>query len=301
MIAGTESSEEPMPRPIGPTIPRWQLGEQLSRLRERGGISPDQIANRLGCSTSKISKIEAGDVSMKKVELEAILDFYQVTDESLRAELFELQRLGTQRGWWARYGKLPAPFTDFLGLETAAVKIHVFEPLMVTGLLQTEEYARAVSESHNLLASDEERERQVRIRMERQVKVLAEDPPDINVILDEAALRRPIGGPQVMAQQLQHLAKLPRSITVRVVPFRTGGYPGILGPMTLFEFEEHLHSPVVYVESQAGNAYLEKDHDLRRCYTAYEHIAASALNKQDSARLIAAVAREYSETSGSKE
>jgi transcriptional regulator with XRE-family HTH domain len=289
---------ETMPKPIGPTVPRWQLGEQLGRLRERAAVSPGDIAERLGCSISKIHKIEGGQVSMVRAELEAILDYYKVTDGALRAELTELQRLGKQRGWWAKFGAVPAPFADFLGLETAASTIRVFEPLVVHGLLQTEEYARAIAGQTALLAGDDERERQVRIRMERQETVLGEEPPEIWVVLDEGVLRRVIGSEAVMARQLMHLSRLPMSITVRVVPFRSGAYPGINGPMTIFEFEERLHTPVVYVEGQAGNVYLEKERDLRRCYAAYEHITASALSKQDSAQLIAAVAREY-ESAGS--
>src|SRR5258706_8526007 len=116
-----------MPRPIGPTIPRWQLGEQLSRLRDRAGLSQAHIAERLGCSTSKIQKIEAGEVGLVKVELEVMLTEYQLTDSTMRAELFELQRLGKQRGWWSKFGAVPTPFATFLGLESAATRIRAFE------------------------------------------------------------------------------------------------------------------------------------------------------------------------------
>lgn len=289
-----------MPRPIGPTIPRWQLGEQLSRLRDKAQVSQSQIAQRLGCSVSKIQKIEAGEVGMIKVELEVMLTEYKIADEQMRGELTELQRLGKQRGWWSKFGAVPSPFATFLGLESAATTIKAFEPMVVHGLLQTEDYARAIAGTVALTSDDEQRERQVRIRMQRQETVFSEDPPEVWVILDEAVLRREVSGPAVMAGQLKHLLKLPKWITVQVVPFSSGSYPGTLGAMTIFEFEERLHTPVVYVEGQAGNLYLEKEDDLRRCNLAYNHMTASALSKQESARLIAAVARQSEESSRSR-
>ena len=289
-----------MPRPIGPTIPRWQLGEQLSALRDRARMPQSQIADRLGCSISKIQKIEAGEVGVVRAELEAMLATYEVTDQQLRVELLALQKLGKQRGWWSKFGAVPTPFATFLGIESAATKIRAYEPMVIHGLLQTEEYARAIAGTVALLPDDDQRERQVRIRMERQENVLSDDPPEVWVILDEAALRREIGGPDVMASQLRHLLALPPWITVQVVPFGNGGYPGTRGAMTIFEFDERLHSPVVYVECQAGNLYLEKEDDLRRCNLAYNHMTASALSKQESARMIEVVARQYKDPARSK-
>lgn len=283
-----------MPRPIGPTIPRWQLGEQLSQLRAGNRKSQQDAATRLGCSISKIQKIEGGEVGMKPVELEALLDLYE-TPGGLRAQLLELRALGNQRGWWSKYGAMPAPFATFLGLESAATKIRVFEPLMVHGLLQTPAYARALAETLNPNLSDPEVDRQVNIRLERQERVFGEEPPEVWVVLDEAVLRRQIGGPEVMADQLNHLLKLPRRVLVQVVPFSNGGYPGTLGALTLFEFAEELHTPVGYVESQAGNLYLEREDDLTRANLALNHINAAALSKQDSRELIAAAARQLSE------
>lgn len=291
--------EEPMPKPIGPTIPRWQLGEQLSKLRDRAGVSQAQIAERLGCSLSKIQKIEAGEVGVVRTELEAMLVAYKVSDEQLAAELLELQKLGKQRGWWSKFGAVPAPFATFLGLESAATTIKVFEPMVVHGLLQTEAYARAIGETCAVGNTDEQVERQVRLRMERQERVFGEEPPELWVVLDEAVLHRAIGGPPIMQGQLKHLLALPKWVTLQVVPFENGGYPGTLGAMTIFEYEERMHTPVVYVEGQAGNLYLEKEADLRRCNVAYNHMAAAALSKQESARLIAKVANQYADTTRS--
>ncbi|GAA2628330.1 hypothetical protein Adu01nite_63810 [Paractinoplanes durhamensis] len=166
---------------------------------------------------------------------------------------------------------------------------------MVHGLLQTEDYAHALAETLNPSLSDAEVDRQVRIRMERQERVFAEDPPEVWVVLDEAVLRRQIGGRAVMAKQLDHLLRLPKRVLVQVVPFAGGGYPGTLGALTLFEFAEEVHTPVGYVESQAGNLYLEREDDLARANLAMNHIAAAALSKQESRELIASVARQLSE------
>jgi transcriptional regulator with XRE-family HTH domain len=288
-----------MPRPIGPTIPRWQLGEQLARLRDQAKILQPAAAEHLGCSVSKIQKIEAGEVGIVKGELVFLLDAYKVTDPEMRAQLLELQKLGKQRGWWASFGQVPAPFATFLGLESAAATIKVFEPLVVHGLLQTEDYARAVEETCGVDAAEDRVDRQVRIRMERQQQVFAEDPPEMWVILDEAVLRREIGGKRVMAEQLDRLVELSKTMTILVVPFAKGGYPGTLGAMTIFEYADDRHSPVGYAETQAGNLYLERETDYRRCNLVFNHMTAAASDRRESATLITAVARQYAKSAGS--
>jgi len=125
--------------------------------------------------------------------------------------------------------------------------------------------------------------------------VLGQDAPRIWVILDEAVLRRVVGGPRVMADQLKHLTQMARQCTLQVVPFAHGGYPGARGALTIFEFDERMHSPVAYVESQAGNLYMEKSEDLRRCSLVFNHLTAAALSKQESLKLVNATAREYAE------
>ncbi|GAA1790057.1 helix-turn-helix domain-containing protein [Planosporangium flavigriseum] len=287
-----------MPKPIGPTIPRWQLGEQLARLRDSAGISQAQIADRLGCSVSKVQKIEAGDVGIVRAELLLMLDVYGVSDAEVRDSLLELQRLGKQRGWWKTFGQVPAPFATFLGMESAATRIQVFEPMVIYGLLQTEDYARAIAETCELGLTEEQVERQVKLRMERQQRVLEEDSPELWVILDEAVLYREVGGKAVMAAQLKRLVAMAREMTLQVVPLSHGGYPGVRGSLTIFDFDERMHSPVAYVEGQAGNLYMEKADDLRRCSVVYNHMRATALSKQESVKLIAAVARQYAEADG---
>jgi transcriptional regulator with XRE-family HTH domain len=286
-------------KPIGPTIPRWQLGEQLAHLRDSVGRSQADVAGTLGCSVSKVQKIEAGDVGVVRAELLLMLDLYGVTDEGVRDELLQLQRLGKQRGWWSTFGQVPAPFATFLGLESAARAIHIFEPLMVTGLLQTEDYARAIAETCDPGLTQEQVEKQVKLRIERQQRVLDTDPPETWVILDEAAIRRQVGGPGVMAAQLRKLQSLAKTLTIQVVPFTHGSYPGVRGGLTIFEFDERMHSPVAYVESHAGNLYMERPEELRWCSVTFRHMTAIALSKQDSLKMITSAARGYLEAEGS--
>jgi hypothetical protein len=279
-----------MPKPIGPTIPRWQLGEQLARLRDEADLSQADVAARLGCSVSKIQKIEAGDVGIVRAELNVMLDAYGAMDDPLRAELLELQRLGKQRGWWSTFGQLPAPFANLLGMESAATTIRVFEPTIVYGLLQTREYTTALIKAAQPELADTER--QWRIKHARQQRVLGDDPPAIHVILDEAALRRPVGSRTVMRDQLKNLLTLPKHVTLQIVPFEAGSYPGQLGSLAVFEFPARLHSPVAYAETQAGNLYIEKEQDLRRCVIRFERIADVALSGADSSALIMKIIQE---------
>ena len=288
-----------MTKPIGPTIPRWQLGEQLTHLRDSAGRSQAEVAEALGCSVSKVQKIEAGDVGVVRAELLLLLNLYGVADdEGLSDELLQLQKLGKQRGWWSKFGQVPAPFATFLGLESAARAIHIFEPSIVTGLLQSEEYARAITESCEPGLTSELVEKQVKMRIERQQRVLDSDAPAIWVILDEAAIRRCVGGPAVMVAQLRKLQALAKTITIQVVPFTQGSYPGVRGGLTIFEFDERMHSPVAYVESHAGNLYMERSEELHWCNVTFRHMTAAALSKQDSLKMITAAARAHGEAEG---
>jgi transcriptional regulator with XRE-family HTH domain len=289
----TGALEDAMPKVVGPTIPRWQLGEEIGRLRRAAGITEAQVADKLGCSESKIRKVEAGYVGVNRAELLVMFDMFAVTDEQVRDNLVELQKRGKERGWWSQFGMVPAQFATFLSLESSATTLRIFEPLTIHGLFQTEEYARAIVSAHTPGLATDQVERQVQIKVARQQRVLA-DPPAIWLLLDEAALHRQVGGPQVMKTQLNRLTDLALSaewLTLQIVPYSHGAHPGQLGAYTMFEFPDDVHSPVVYVEGQAGGLYLERDADLRRCTLTYNHMTAAALSPPESAKLIAALAR----------
>lgn len=286
-----------MPKVTGPTIPRWQLGEVLTNLRQKSGRSRDEVAELMDCSESKVRKIEEGRIGISRIELLYLLDTYGVENESDRTNLVELAKQGKARGYWASYGSMPTAVQNLLGIEGTATTIRLFELTMVDGMLQTEAYARALIES-TWHPGQTPVDSQVRLRMERQQRLLDEDPPEIWAIFDEAALRRVIGSREIMRDQLRHLLEIGRqtNLNIQVIPFGHGGHHGLLGPLKLLEFPEEFHSPVAYAETQAGSFYLEKDAEVQRCNVAYNHMIAAALSQQESAKLIRSIAAEFGRT-----
>ncbi|WP_326560128.1 helix-turn-helix domain-containing protein [Micromonospora sp. NBC_01796] len=283
-----------MARASGPTIARWQLGGQLRQLREKAAVDHAEIAAELGCSASKIYKIESGDVGTSRSDVIVMLNRYGITDERQRQTALDLQKQGKERGWWAKYGQLPNPYSMYIGLESAATAIRNFELAAVPGLLQTEDYTRALFDQQRLNDSPEELSRRLQVRMARQ-ECLVEDPPvQLWAIIDEGALRRVVGGPAVMRAQLEHLVTLSQrnNINVQALPFSEGAHPGMLGSVSVLEFPEEVHTPVAYVESFAGDVYLEKEEDMRRVTVAYTHLHSSALSAAKTRDLIAAIAHE---------
>lgn len=283
-----------MPRASGPTIARWQLGSQLKSMREAVKITQIQIAEVLACSESKIYKLEAGDVGINRGDLLVMLDTYQISnDDPRRSSALDLQSQGRQRGWWAKYGTLPTNYSMYVGLEGAATEIKNFELAVVPGLLQTEDYARAVT-SGAFPEQPEEVERRVGLRMARQA-CLTDDPPlRFWGIVDEGVLHRCTGGDVVIRAQLLHLIELSKrtNVTIQVLPFSEGWHPGSTGPFSVLEFPEGVHSPVAYVISQAGDVYLEREDDVHRVTLTYTHLQTAALSVSKSRDLIAALARQ---------
>jgi transcriptional regulator with XRE-family HTH domain len=286
--------EVDVPRASGPTISRWQLGSQLKAMRESAKITQLQIAEVLGCSESKIYKIEAGDVGINRGDLLVMLDRYKVAEDDPRRETaFDLQKQGKQRGWWAKYGSLPNNYAMYVGLEGAATEVKNFELAVVPGLLQIEGYARAI-QTAAFPDQPEEAERRVELRMARQA-CLTEDPPlAFWAVVDEGVLHRRTGGDEVMRAQLRHLIDMGKqpNITIQVLPYSEGWHPGTTGSFSILEFPEGVHSPVAYVVSQAGDVYLEREDDMRRVTLTYTHLQTAALSASKSRDLIAAIARE---------
>lgn len=281
-----------MSRASGPTIARWQLGRQLKTAREAAGITQIAIAEVLACSESKIYKIEAGDVGVGRGDLIVMLDRYGVADDERRTTIFDLQKQGKQRGWWSKYGTIPMNYSMYVGLEGAAREVRNFELAIVPGLLQTEEYARAVVEAA-WPDNPGEVDRRVELRMARQA-CLTDDPPlKFWAIVDEAALHRRTGGDAVMRRQLDHLTEVSTqpNVMLQVLPFSEGHHPGTSGSFSILEFDEDVHSPVAYIESQAGDVYLERPEDMNRVTLTYTHLQTAALSAGKSRDLIAAIAK----------
>ncbi|HYY80120.1 MAG TPA: helix-turn-helix transcriptional regulator [Actinomycetes bacterium] len=263
-------STEPGSGPAaGPTALRILLGAQLRRLREAKGISRDDAGYLIRSSDSKISRMELGRVGFKERDVADLLTMYGITDDQERQALLNLARQANTPGWWHRYGDLlPGWFQAYVGLEEAATLIRTFEVQFVPGLLQTDDYARAVITQGNPAAPAEEVERRVGLRQRRQ-DLLTRPGPDgsprrLWAVVDEAALRRPIGGRKVLRGQLEHLIEatgLP-TVTLQVLPFHVGGHAAEGGAFTILRFSEPDLPDVVYVEQLTSALYLDKLDDV---------------------------------------
>lgn len=278
-----------------PTVRRRMLGAELRRLREAADFTLDDAGRALERSLSTVSRIENGRNAVRGVDVRLMLDAYGVTDERKRESLIALARDGRKKGWWQTYSELlSAASSDLISLEDDAAEIRTFEMGLVPGLLQTEDYARAVL-SGRLSATEDEVERLVGVRMARQaVLTRRERPLRLWAILGEAALRQRVGGPEVMRAQLHRLAEasaLP-NVTLQVLPFTAGAHPGIDGPFVILEFPEPADIDVVLLENMTSSLYLEQEPEVARYARAFEHLRADALSRADSRALIGRLAGE---------
>jgi transcriptional regulator with XRE-family HTH domain len=274
-----------------PTLRRRQLGQELRRLREAAGSTIDQVAERMSCSASKISRIETGQSGVSSREVRDLMAAYQVEGEQAEA-LVEMAREAKQRGWWQLYGTVLT--SAYVGLEAAAAELRSFEPLVIPGLLQTEEYARAMVLAGWPNMSNEEVEQRIRVRMKRQSLLYQDDPLQLSIILDEAALRRPVGGIDAMRRQLDKLrgaAELPH-VTLQVLPLSAGAHGGMDGAFTILLFEELANQNLVFAANGAGGLFLEKDDEIERYASIFAGLQSDALSPRRSIEMIANLAKE---------
>jgi DNA-binding XRE family transcriptional regulator len=271
------------------------LGNQLQQLREIAGMTPDQAGYEIRASRSKISRMENGRVSFKQRDVADLLTLYGVTDEQKRARLLALARQANTPGWWSNYSDVLADwFETYLGLEAAASVIRTFELQFVHGLFQTEAYARAVTLLGHSATPAEEIERRVSLRLKRQDLLTAEGPPRVWSVIDEAALRRPVGGRAVMRAQLNHLAEVAGvpNVTIQVVPFGRGAHAAASGSFTVLRFGEPELPDVVYIEQLTTALYLEKPEDVDHYMEVMNHLSTQALTPAHSARFLTEITRE---------
>src|ERR1700722_16973326 len=274
---------------------RMRLGGQLRRLREDAGISPEEAGFEIRASRSKISRLENGRVKLKNRDVTDLLTLYGVRDEAVRSRFLTLVIQSSGPDWWGEDGDiLPGWFESYLGLEAAAATIRSFEVQFVHGLFQTADYARAVPRLGRKPAPEGEIERWVNLRLKRQELISRPDPPNVWSVVDEAVLRRPVGGAAVMRAQLRHLievAQLPH-VTLQVIPFARGAHAGESGSFTVLRFEERDLPDVVYLEQLTNAVYLEQRSDVERYLEVVDEISSQALTPNETARLIEQVARE---------
>jgi transcriptional regulator with XRE-family HTH domain len=271
------------------------LGGQLRRLREKKGISRDDAGYSIRASESKISRMELGRVSFKERDVADLLSLYGVIDQPEREALLALARRANEAGWWQRYGDAhPKWFEPYLGLEADASLIRTYEVQFVPGLLQTADYARAVIELGHRGADPADLERRVALRMARQAALHRHGRPRLWAVIDEAALRRPIGGPQVMRGQLDALigASSHPYITVQVVPFAAGGHAAAGGAFTLLRFDAPDVPDIVYLEQLTSGLYVDQRRDVDSYTEAMERLCVDAESPARTVELLTAMRRE---------
>ena len=295
MTAGP-AAEVPAESPkAGPAVVRLILGAQLRRLREAADVTPDAAAWQIRASRSKISRMENGRVGFKERDVADLLEVYRVTEPQVVAGMLALVTQANAQEWWARYGDiLPGWFEPYLGLEASAALIRAFDLQFVNGLFQTEAYARAVTAIGSRRAAASEIDRLVAVRMKRQQLLTVPDAPRVWSILDEAALRRPVGGAGVMRDQLVRLAEIGRlpHVTLQVIPFRAGGHDAAGGSFTVLRFGEGEVPDIVYIEQLTGAQYLEKRSDVDHYLDVMNRLSATSLSPDRTVDFIAEVIRE---------
>jgi hypothetical protein len=263
----------------GPTALRILLGAHLRRLREARGISREDAGWEIRASESKISRMELGRVSFKERDIADLLTLYRVDDREERERLLTLARQANTPGWWHRYGDvLPDWFQSYLGLEASAALIRTYEIQFVPGLLQTEDYARAVVVLGHGHAKAEDNDRRVALRMRRQEILQRPEPVQLWAVMDEAALRRPIGGSAVMRAQIDLLleATTRPNIRLQVVPFRAGGHSAAGGAFTILRFPDQELADIVYIEQLTSALYLDKREDVEHYLATMERLCVEA-------------------------
>src|SRR6266568_4909026 len=294
-MSTVQPGSEPPADTLGPTVLRMILGNQLHRFREAAGVTPEAAGYEIRASRSKISRMENGRVAFKERDVADLLTLYGITDEQMRAGMVSLVRQANTPGWWSKYGDVLSDwFEAYLGLETAASVIRTFELQFVHGLFQTEAYARAVTLLGHTAAPAEEIDRRVSLRLKRQDLLTGPEPPQVWSVIDEGALRRPVGGRSVMRAQLNRLIEVAelRHVTIQVVPFGRGGHAAAGGSFTILRFEDADVPDVVYIEQLTSALYLDKRDDVDHYMEVMNHLSTQALTPALTARFLAEITRE---------
>ncbi|AZM51419.1 transcriptional regulator [Streptomyces sp. WAC 01529] len=279
----------------GPAVRRRRLGAELRALRDLAGLTSSQAAAKVGWHQSKVSRIETGRSGVKAADVRLLLDAYEVRDPHLSELLVALagtDETGSsgRHHWWRAYRDLlPAAYRDYISLEAQAGWVRTLETSVVPGLLQTPEYARAVTRAALRGLSEEQVDSLVEVRLARQDVLRADPPLRLSAVLDEAVLRRPVGGPGVFARQLARLREvtlLPQ-VRLQVLPFASGEHVGLIGPFVIFSFRNIADLDVVVLDHLTSSLYLERKEDLQAYAEAFNSLQEQALSPEDSKDFIA--------------
>ena len=267
-----------------PTVRRRRLGLILRSLRERAGMTGEEVGAAIERSGSWVSRVETGRVGLRGRDLRDLLALYRVDDADVAEELLSLAREGKQRGWWSKYADtLSGPYSTYIGFESEAAELRAFEALVVHGLLQTEDYARALFRDTIPRNRDDTTERKVKIRLARQTLLERMDPLKLWAVFGEGVLMHQIGGPTVLRNQLHHLLEASQmpNITVQIVPFTHGAHPGMIGSFSIVRFPSADDPDIVYIEGMTGDVFAESE-DAQTYNAVFDHLSAAALSPADS-------------------
>ncbi|CAM5308145.1 transcriptional regulator [Streptomyces spiroverticillatus] len=275
----------------GPAVRRRKLGEELRRLRDRAGLTSPEAARLVGWHQSKVSRIETGRSGVKPEDVARLLEVYDLQDPQLRLLLEALAQTAGESGtqWWHAYrGLLPSQYRDFISLESSACSARTLETSVVPGLLQTPEYAREVTRAMLPKLSAKKIDTLVEVRLARQEVLRSQDPLVLSAVLDEAVLRRQVGGGRVMKEQIRHVREameLPH-VRLQVLPFASGAHTGLTGAFVIFSFPAIADLDVVVIDHLASSLSLERKEDLAEYSAAFRKIQEQALSPQESLHLI---------------
>ncbi|MER5394112.1 helix-turn-helix transcriptional regulator [Saccharopolyspora oryzae] len=273
---------------VSPTVRRRRLAAELRRLRAHAEVTQQQAAGHLGCTQAKIGRFETAKRSPSVGDVSALLDFYGV-EGCERDQLINLARDARKRGWWHSYSDvLPEWYETYVGLEAEASSIHTYEAEAIPGLLQTREYAHAITKATLIRADESEISRRVDLRIQRQQRIVGDNPLELWAVVGEAALRRRVGGPGVLRRQLEHLLKLVQlpHVTLQVMPLDAGAHPAQAGPFVILRYSNSIDPDVVYLETHVGGLYLEREIEISNYVTMMDHLRAHAVDPDGSVELM---------------
>lgn len=275
-----------------PSVRRRRLAALLVRLREESGKTPEEAAERIACHRTKISRFENARLPISLSELRDLLGFYGVTDTEYVENLVDLARRSGERGWTQRVGIALPSYADYIDYEQTADYIRSFQPMIVAGLLQTADYARALFRASPTRIAPHRVDELVAVRMERQEILTTDNAPRVCVIEGEAALRAQVGGPQVMKAQLAALQDLADVVELQVLPLSAGAHAGVMGSFVLFSFPTPAFSDVVCVEHRTGTLYMETPEETDAYTLTFDSLRSAALSPTESLDMITRVKQE---------